>query len=390
MHLIEVSTSKEENVFLQVHVDCNKGNKEWIHPLNKDVKAVFDRNQNKAFRFGEVVRWILLDDNNHPSGRIAAFVNSKYKNKGDFFKVGGIGFFDCQHDQDMANMLFDQARIWLKEKGMEAMDGPINFGERDKWWGCLVDGFHEPLYGMNYNPPYYGELFENYGFKNFYNQLCWSMSLANEESQLKEKFYRAHEKFANEKGFKVRTIKKNEREKFAHDFSYVYNKAWAKHEGLKELSEKQVLGFFKAMKPVYEKDLIWFTYFYGEPIAMWLNIPDINQALKSLNGKFDLWHKLMFLLNKKMGAITRFVGIIFGVVPEFQRSGVDYYMIVEAEKVIKSKRRYKDLELQWQGDFNPKMINISKNLGATESRRLVTYRYIFDQTIPFHRHPIVG
>jgi hypothetical protein len=45
------------------------------------------------------------------------------------------------------------------------MDGPINFGERDKFWGLLTEGFIEPLFGMNYNFPYYKDLFENYGFK---------------------------------------------------------------------------------------------------------------------------------------------------------------------------------------------------------------------------------
>ena len=68
-------------------------------------------------------------------GRIAAFVNKKYKNKGDDVPVGGIGFFDCINDQEAADMLFDVAKHWLIQKGMEAMDGPINFGERDRWWG---------------------------------------------------------------------------------------------------------------------------------------------------------------------------------------------------------------------------------------------------------------
>ena len=58
---------------------------------------------------------------------------------------------------------------------MEAMDGPINFGERDRWWGLVTEGFKPPIYLMNYNPPYYQSLFENYGFKNFYNQVCWHL-----------------------------------------------------------------------------------------------------------------------------------------------------------------------------------------------------------------------
>ena len=92
-------------------------------------------------------------------------------------KTGGIGFFDCIDDQETANFIFDFCKNWLMERGMEAMDGPINFGERDKFWGLLIEGFHEPLYGMNFHAPYYQKLFENYGFQIYFNQLLRKKSL---------------------------------------------------------------------------------------------------------------------------------------------------------------------------------------------------------------------
>jgi len=389
MHLIEVKSPEEERTFLQVHVDCNKDNPQWIRPLDKDIKAVFDKSKNKSFKFGEIIRWILLDDGNKPVGKIAAFIHKKYKNKGDACKVGGVGFFDCINNLDYSQLLFSKAQTWLSERGVQAMDGPINFGERNMWWGLLVDGFHEPLYGMNYNPPYYQNLFETYGFKNFYNQICWAIPLAK-NTQLQDKFYTAHRKYADNEDFKASIIKKNQESKFTKDFCAVYNKAWAQHEGNKMINEKQALIIYRQMKQIMDEDLFWFAYYRNEPIAMWISIPDINQIIKKLNGKFDLWSKLKFLFYRWNGSITRFVGVIYGIVPEFHGSGIDYYMIVEAEKVIKSKRRYSEVELQWQGDFNPKMLNISRNLGAIQNRRLVTYRYLFDQNAPFHRHPILN
>ncbi len=85
--------------------------------------------------------------------------------------TGGCGFFECIDNQQAADLLFDTAKNWLKQQGMEAMDGPINFGENDMWWGLLVEGFSRPYYGMNYNPPYYKRLFEHYGFKVLYEQI---------------------------------------------------------------------------------------------------------------------------------------------------------------------------------------------------------------------------
>jgi len=92
-------------------------------------------------------------------------------------RTGGIGFFDCINNQEAANMLFDAGKHWLMKAGMEAMDGPVNFGSREHFWGCLVDGFYEPVYNMPYNYPYYANLFEQYGFKNYFNQYTYHMSL---------------------------------------------------------------------------------------------------------------------------------------------------------------------------------------------------------------------
>lgn len=387
MKLTEVKSPTSAKEFIDVNVLLNKHDLNYIRPLDKDINQVFDKDKNKTFRLGELKRWILKDDNERLIGRIAAFTNKKYKNKGDQQPTGGIGFFDCINDQKAANILFDTAKEWLQNNGMEAMDGPINFGERDRWWGLVVEGFTPPLYCMNYNPPYYQQLFENYGFCNFYNQICWQRSVVG---KLEEKFYTAHARFANNLDYSVQRVRKNNLDKYAVDFATVYNKAWASHEGNKEMSSPQAIKLFRSMKPIMDEDLAWITYYRGEPIAIYINIPDINQIIKHLNGKFDLINKLKFLWLKRKGICTRFTGIIFGVVPRFQGKGIDYYMIVEAAKIIQPKEQYKEIELQWQGDFNPKMLNISRNLDFTQSRRLVTYRYLFDRTKEFKRHPILN
>ncbi|WP_080241719.1 hypothetical protein [Spirosoma rigui] len=389
MVLVEVNDQQTEADFLRVHNQINAGNRHWIRPLDKDVRDVFDPKQNKFFRDGAVSRWVLRGDDGQLIGRVAAFINPRYKNKGDTVNVGGMGFFDCIDDQQAANRLFDTARQWLEERGMEAMDGPINFGERDKWWGLLVSGFEPPLYTMNYNPPYYQNLFETYGFQNFFNQLCYRMTVASESAQLQQKFYDAHRLFANNPAVRAAHMQKANLRKYATDFSIVYNKAWSKHEGNKQMGVEQAVRLFTTMAPILDEKLVWFAYHNDEPVAMWLNIPDINQIVSHLNGRFGLLAKLKFFALKLMGTCTRFVGVAYGIVPAFQGTGIDYYMIVEAEKVIKASTSYQEVELQWQGDFNPKMLNISRNLGAEQNRVLVTYRYLFDRAMPFHRHPVL-
>jgi hypothetical protein len=387
MQLIEISTTKTARDFILVNVIINKNNPNYIRPLDKDINSVFDKEKNKAFRFGEATRWILKDDAGKLIGRIAAFVNKKYKNKGDDVPVGGIGFFDCINDQAAADMLFDVAKHWLMQKGMQAMDGPINFGERDRWWGLLVEGFQPPVYCLNYNPPYYKELFENYGFKNFYNQVCFGLDPTKELSQ---KILDRHAQLSINPDFKARYMRKAQLEKYAADFTTVYNKAWAGHGGLKELKKDQVLTMFRMMKPVMDEKIVWFVYHKEDPIAIFTNIPDLNQWFKYLDGKFDLWHKLKFLWVKMTKPNRKFTGLVFGIVPEFQGKGVDSFMINEAKLVIQPLKQYTDYEMQWIGEFNPKMINVAETFGDTfRSRKLTTYRYLFDRTKEFKPHPVL-
>jgi hypothetical protein len=398
MQLIEVTTPQLAKDFIRVNIELNKNNPAYIRPLDKDINDVFDKEKNKTYRFGEAIRWILKDDDGKSIGRIAAFINKKYKNKGDDGPVGGVGFFDCINDLAAADMLFDVAKHWLLQRGMEAMDGPVNFGERDRWWGLVVKGHEiQPMYCMNFNPPYYVQLFENYGFKKYFNQVCFSLNVKN---RIQQKFYDRHAECAKNPDFSSAHIKKDQLEKFAKDFTIVYNKAWAGHGGMKQLEEKVVLKMFKSMKPVLDENLCWFVYYKNEPVGIWINLPDLNQWFKHLNGKFDLFHKLKFLWIKKTVKNRKFTGLVFGVVPEMQGKGVDSYMIVEGAKIIQGvtitngeynigQTLYDDYEMQWIGEFNPKMINVAENLGTYRSRILTTYRYNFDRTKEFKPHPIL-
>ena len=125
----------------------------WQFPSNRLIHP----EHNKSFEHGDCERWILTD-NGKDIGRIAAFVIRKVLGGGATELSAGIGFFECINDQVAANLLFDTGKKWLEDQGATYMDGPINFGRRDKWWGLLTKGFElEPNYQCNYNFPYYTE-----------------------------------------------------------------------------------------------------------------------------------------------------------------------------------------------------------------------------------------
>ncbi|HEX7754277.1 MAG TPA: hypothetical protein VF421_02950, partial [Niabella sp.] len=220
------------------------------------------------------------------------------------------------------------------------------------------------------------------------------------KNRVQEKFYERHAVLAKDPDFSSDNIKKNNLPKYARDFTIVYNKAWAGHGGLKQMEERVAIKMFQNMKAVLDERICWLIYYKEEPIGIWLNLPDLNQWFKLLKGKFGLLDKLKFLWYKRTKPCNKFVGLVFGIVPEFQGKGADAYMIIEGCKLIQNLTIkngkyligtpiYDQYEMQWIGEFNPKMINVAESLGTYRSRRLTTYRYNFDREKEFRMHPIL-
>lgn len=362
----------------------------WIRPLDDDIEKLFDANKNELFKEGgEAVRWLAYDAQHQVVGRIAAFVNPRTKNENEL-QVGGIGFFECVDNQEIANGLFDKAKQWLSENGCNAMDGPINFGERDTWWGLLVNPFDlEPTYGMHYHHDYYQKLFENYGFKDYFQQYTYWSKL--DKTYLKENinhriFSRAEAIFKTE-GYDFRRIDKRQLDKFAEDFRTVYNKAWAKHLSTGEMTKARAAQIMQRMKPILEPDLMWFGYYNNEPIAFFLSLPELNQLFKHVNGQLNFIGKLKFLYYKMLKINRKAFGVIFGVIPEFQGKGVESAMGLAPTRVFwQSGFQYQEMELNWIGDFNPKMLAMTRLMGVKKHKTYITYRYLFDRNAVFKRY----
>jgi hypothetical protein len=270
---------------------------------------------------------------------------------------------------------------------MEAMDGPINFGEKNQFWGLLIKNFNDPgIYGMNYNPPYYKDFFENYGFEVYYNQMVYWRDM-NEPQEI---FYRKYNQMKDDPDYLITDIRGMSWEKIAEDFRTIYNDAWGGHDNFKPMKKEAAQKIMKALKPVIDKRIVCYVYYKNKPIAFYINIPELNQIFRYVNGNLNWIGKLKFLYHKWVGTPTTMNGIVFGVVKEYQGKGIEAAMIVWAYENIVKKDLYKDTVLSWIGDFNPKMLKVCENLGASNYRTLATYRYLFDRNKPFERAPIIG
>lgn len=386
MRIVEVNDRKTAREFLKFPTRLYKNESNWIRPLDKDIEGVFDESRNKTFRNGKCIRWILKDDE-QTIGRIAAFINNKTANKDNDQPTGGIGFFECLNNQEAANQLFDTSKEWLKKNGMEAMDGPINFGNRDAWWGLLVDGFDlESNYQCNYHFPYYQELFESYGFQVYFKQFTFGRKIVD---PLNERLYEKALMVQDDPDYSFSHLRKKHLKKYTEDFRTVYNAAWASHSGVAKMSTLQATSIMMKLKPIMDEKIMWFGYYKDEPIGFYINIPEINQVFKYVNGKLNLWGKLLFVYHRFRKTNKKMIGLAFGISPEHQGKGIDGAIIMAVREMVQEKyKRYSLLEMNWIGDFNPKMLRVVDQVGGEIVKTHHTYRYLFDRNKPFKRMPI--
>jgi GNAT superfamily N-acetyltransferase len=384
MKIEEVKTSANIREFHALPFRIYKNDPHWIPYLKQDVEKVFDPKKNKMWRKGEAKRWLLRNDKGLVIGRIAAWVNGNSKEH-----PSGCGFFECVDDQSAAFILFDTARDWLTSKGATQMDGPTNFGENHQYWGLITDNFNEsPYYLQNYNPEYYVKFFENYGFQVYFKQEIFFRKISD---PLQEKFSERANVLRQDPDYRVESIDMSKFDQYPEIFRSLYNRAWGNRQaGFSEMSKAQAESIFRGMKPVVDPSIVYFAFYKDQPIGMYVQLPEINQIFRHVNGNLNWWGKLKFLYHKKRRTVNRCFGMVFGIDPDYQGKGVEGMIFQFMADTTQAEGHYKDLVITWIGDFNPKMIAIVKGLGAREFREMATYRYLFDRNAEFKRKPFTN
>ena len=342
--LQEVTTSAQEREWLDLPKKIYKGNRNWVCPLDQDITEVFDPARNELFADGEAVRWVVRNKAGEVVGRIAAFYNRE-KAAIEEQPTGGCGFFEAIDDQQVADMMFDASRMWLASRGMEAMDGPVNFGQRDAWWGLLVEGYEfQPLYENPYNPPYYKELFENYGFRNYFNQNTYIWKIYDDD--VNAMVHDRAKRLFSTPGYGFRQIDMSRIEEEAENFRIIYNKAWSLFSGVKPMTQEEAM---KIMKQYNVKDLgskggdMWwenkYKFFYPpymfhmpqafgtlDTVATFSDIKNVYRAMKKVVnenfpearfiGHFSHWYEWGCML---------YARFIFEQAPADPREAADLY-----------------------------------------------------------------
>jgi len=379
MTIKTVNTKKDWKRFHKVPFRVYKDNPHWICPLRSDVQNIFDPNYNKYLKHGEADAFILLDENGKPAGRIATFIDHN-RNEKQNTSAGGIGYFECIDNKEMAFALFKHAEDHLAGKGINIIDGPINLGERDKFWGLLTKGYDEPPYFQeNYHPEYYKAFFEEYGYRP-YEQV---LTLTTRMSEVPiDRFRLVSQRALKRYPFTVEDLDFKKVEQYAEDSAEVYNEAFKHSPYFQPLQGQQVMLMFESIKALLDPKMVTFTYFGDKPVGFCAMLTDLNPFLKGLGGKLNWWRLPIFLFRLKTAKIKDVKGVAFGIHPEYQGKGT-FAVIVDHMHNEHNNKHYDKAIMATIRGHNARMIKTCLQLGGKVDRIHVTYRKILDDSIPF-------
>ena len=389
MKIVEVLTLDDKKEFIDFPKKLYSTDPYWVCQLDSGIESVFDPQKNHTFKHGTAIRWILKDDNGVTIGRIAAFID-EVRSAANNQPTGGIGFFEVIESRDAAFMLFNKAIEWQISHNMQAVDGPVNFGENDNNWGLLVEGFMQPGIGMPYNKKYYSSFFESYGFKNYFEQYSYHRDVRDKNNkivQFPERIMKIADWLSKRPGYSFRHFEFRNKEKYVNEIVEIYNSTWSVFkEDFTPLDPVILEESLEKAKQIIDEKIIWFAYFNDKPIAFFVLFPDLNQILKHFNGKLHFWNKIRFVYYKLTHEMSRMRALVGGVHPTHQNSGVESAIFLQLYNVFKKKPWFKELELSWVGDYNPRMIAIYEAIGARKAKTHITYRYLINKKLSFIRY----
>ena len=338
IEITKVGSNPERDAFIKLPWKIYANDPVWVPPLVIERKEFLDREKHPFFEHGQAEFFLAWRDG-ELVGRIAASDDPKY-NELHGSNVGCFGMFESIDDPEVANALFEAAAKWLRDLGRDEIMGPIDYST-NYLCGLLVDGFqHPPMLLTSHNPTYYGRLIEGWGFEKVMDFFAWWFAEpANAAARLR-KLAGALKKRAEK--VTLRQINLRDIGGEASRIRAIYNQAWEKNWGFVPFSEKEFAYMTKEMKPLLLPDLVWLAEIGSEPVGFILCVPDINAALKKINGRlttFGLPIGLAKLLYYKSRLKTvRLVAL--GVVPKFRRHGIAEMLVLHIIENAMLKRGF--------------------------------------------------
>jgi GNAT superfamily N-acetyltransferase len=335
VEITRVRSAAERDAFVKLPWRIYANDPVWVPPLLLERREFIDPKKHPFYEHGDAALF-LARCNGEIVGRIMASDDPKY-NALHQSNVGYFGMFEAIDDQKVADALLDAATDWLREKGRDQIIGPIDYSIF-YLCGVLIDGFEfPPMVLTAHNPPYYRGLIESSGFEKEIDLYAWWFADPTAAAKRLRRLAGALEK---RRGITLRQGDLRDVAGESRKLLQIYDQAWRSNWGFVQFTEREFEFMTRELKPILIPELVWVAEVKDQPVGFILCVPDINVALKKINGRltrFGLPIGLAKLLYAKRRIKTvRLVAL--GVVPEYRGHGVAEMLVLRIIEEAMVKR----------------------------------------------------
>lgn len=339
------------------------GDPNWVPPLIGETKKMLNPSKHPFFLHADVALFLAWRSGK-PVGRIAAIVNRNHNLIADE-KTGFFGFFESVDDPVVAGTLLETASRWVADRGMDRLRGPASFSTNEEC-AMLVDGFDSPpCVMMPYNPRYYPALLEGAGFVKAKDIYAFFL----ETNEIPDRILRIADEIARRENVIVRSLDMRRFSSEVDRFRILYNNAWEKNWGFVPMTDEEIAHMAVSLKPVVDPDFIIFLEKEGQTIGCALALPDVNQALRHVNGRLFPFGLLKILYHARR--IRRIRVLALGLLREHRGKGLDILLYLQLFK-NGFRKSYHQGEFSWVLEDNIAMCRPLERIGA---KLYKTYRF---------------
>jgi GNAT superfamily N-acetyltransferase len=366
IEISKVSSRAERVAFIKFAWRIYQNDRAWVPPLIIERKAFLDRKRHPFYKHGDAALF-LARQNGEIVGRIMASDDPNY-NALHQSNVGCFGLFECIDNREVAAVLFDAAAHWLRARGRTEIMGPIDYST-NYVCGLLIDGFeHPPTLLTSHNPPYYAGLIESCGFAKAKDWYAWWFS---EFPQAAERLRKIASARAGKQCVTIRLINLKKFGEESRRIRSVYNQAWEKNWGFVPFTEAETEYLIKEMKPLIIPEGILIAEVGGEPIGFVISVPDINVALRRIDGRLTRFGfpigLIKLLYHRPKIRTARFVAL--GVIEKYRRAGIAEMLVLQVMDEAFKRGFTGELSMTLENN-----VMINRFIEALGASRYKTYR----------------
>jgi len=374
----QVNSATQVDAFHELPFRIYEDYPHWSPPFRFEIEQIFDPQKNAFFDKGECERFLVLQHGT-VVGRFA-LMNTPKRDKVLDPPMGGLGFIEMENDPELAQAIIDFAKDWHRRRGYRAMQGPINFGENDTYWGLLVENYEEPpIYGMFYHPPYYKKLLEQTGAEKLDDH--WSYK-RNFDKPIPDRMQRITDRIESRNEVELRPIDMDNIYRDAEYIRRIYNDAWRdqdideREEEFTELTKDTIEDMIDKLKPVLIPESVLIAFVDEKPASFIVCVPDLNEVSKETGGRLRWWHYPKLFWFKRRAKHLR--TLVYGTRPQFRKMGLEALTFTRGiQYTYEAAPSLQYLEGAWVSEKNWLMQRSLEALGCHHHKTHRTYKWEF-------------